>query len=179
VARLPRVPRSRLLFTVAMLCGSFCSALFAQNVEIEFDRSVDFSHYKTFAVRDGEIRAKSAVLNNDLTRRNLEFELAERLKSRGLTEIKVLGSGQQPDLNVRYHLGADTRRETDRLPIGPYGRRSARISQRITEGTLVIELHDVATKSLVWQAVVNEDDPNSDKLAKMVKKAIDKYPPKK
>jgi hypothetical protein len=51
-----------------------------------------------------------------------------------------------------------------------------------TEGTLVIDLRDPNTRSLVWRGIAREDkgDPSKieGKLDDMVKKAFDKYPPK-
>lgn len=48
---------------------------------------------------------------------------------------------------------------------------------------MVIDMRDSSTRSLVWRAVVNEDEPNpaklADKLDDMVKKAMKEYPPKK
>jgi hypothetical protein len=51
-----------------------------------------------------------------------------------------------------------------------------------TEGTLVIDLRGPGTHSLVWRAIAREDKSNAAKLEgkldDMVKKSIDKYPPK-
>jgi len=51
-----------------------------------------------------------------------------------------------------------------------------------TEGTLVIDLRDPTTRSLVWRGIAREDKSNAakieEKLDDMVRKAIDKYPPK-
>jgi hypothetical protein len=51
-----------------------------------------------------------------------------------------------------------------------------------TEGTLVIDLRDPKTMSLVWRAIAREDKSDAlkieGKLDDMVRKSIDKYPPK-
>jgi len=51
-----------------------------------------------------------------------------------------------------------------------------------TEGTLVIDLHDARTHSLVWRAIASQEksDPSKiqGKLDDMVRKSLDKYPPK-
>jgi hypothetical protein len=51
-----------------------------------------------------------------------------------------------------------------------------------TEGTLVIDLRDPTTRSLVWRGIAREDKSNAakieGKLDDMVKKSFDKYPPK-
>ena len=52
-----------------------------------------------------------------------------------------------------------------------------------SEGTLVIDLRDPTTHSLVWRAIAREEksDPTKieGKLDDMVKKSLEKYPPKK
>lgn len=51
-----------------------------------------------------------------------------------------------------------------------------------TEGTLVIDLRDPTSRSLVWRAIasVEKSDANKveSKLGDMVKKSLEKYPPK-
>jgi hypothetical protein len=51
-----------------------------------------------------------------------------------------------------------------------------------TEGTLVIDLRDPTTRSLVWRGIAREEkqDPYKieQKLDDMVRKAVEKYPPK-
>ncbi len=154
---------------------------FGQSVNAEFDRSVDFTKFKTFYVAGGDVRTRNPALNSELAIRNLEFEIGQKLSARGLTQIKEIGSSQLPDLMVRYQLGADTRREIERIP--SVRGRTGGLSMRVTEGTLVLELREAASKTLVWQAAVNAEEPSgakiADKLEKMVKKAFEKYPPKK
>jgi hypothetical protein len=51
------------------------------------------------------------------------------------------------------------------------------------EGSLVIDLRDPSTRSLVWRSIASdsERDPAklADKLDDMVRKSFEKYPPKK
>jgi hypothetical protein len=89
----------------------------------------------------------------------------------------------KPDLNVRYVFGAARKAQLETYPAGWYGlgRRVVRVPY--SEGTLVVDLRDPATRSLVWRAIAREDknDPTKieEKLDDMVKKSIEKYPPKK
>ena len=63
------------------------------------------------------------------------------------------------------------------------GRRTKTVVTQVAQGTLVIDLRDASKRELVWRAVVNEREPNpaklQDKLDNMVKKAAEKFPPKK
>jgi hypothetical protein len=51
-----------------------------------------------------------------------------------------------------------------------------------TEGTLVIDLRDGTTHSLLWRGIAREDKGDAAKLQgkldDMVRKSFDKYPPK-
>jgi hypothetical protein len=153
-------------------------AAFAQKVTMEFDQAADFSKYKTFAIRAGELNSKNPALNSDLVKKRIDVDINRYLTAKGLTEV----SGPS-DLNVRYHFGSARKAEIEAYPAGWYGRGTRYVRVPYSEGTLVIDLRDPAAKSLVWRAIANEEksDPNKieGKLDDMVKKCIEKYPPKK
>jgi hypothetical protein len=157
------------LFLALPLC------LCAQKVHNEFDETTDFSQYKTFLIREGQLNSKNPALNSDLVRKKIDTELRRRLTERGLTEVI-----SKADLNVRYSLGASNHREVDVYPSG-WGNR--RYVIHYTEGTLIIDLRDAKRRALVWRAIVTEDKDSgakvSDHLGDMVKKGIEKYPPHK
>jgi len=150
----------------------------AQKVTLEFDRGADFGKYKTFAIRDGELNSKNPVLNSDLVKKQIENDITRALEARGLTQA----SGRS-DLNVRYQFGAARRTEVERYPAGWYGMRTRVVRIPYSEGTLVIDLRDPSTRSLVWRSIASEEKSDATKiegkLDDMVKKSLDKYPPKK
>ena len=167
----------RLLFLMALVAASATSA-YAQKITTEFDESVDFTKFKTFAIREGNINSKSPALNSELTKKRIEIEIEKALKARGLTQATG-----QADLNVFYFLGARPGTEREAYPAGFRGRGTRVVAVPNTAGTMSIDLRDPTTKSLVWRSVATEDEPNPSKLAEklddMVKKSIAKYPPKK
>lgn len=163
-----------LILTLLVVPGAF-----AQDVTTEFDESADFTKFKTFAIRDGQLNSRNPALSSELTKKRIETEIARALTAKGLTMVTTGPS----DLNVFYQFGAARRVETETYPAGwrGLGTRVARVPY--SEGTLVIDLRNPATRSLVWRGVATEGerDPNklAEKLDDMVKKSIDKYPPKK
>ncbi|HME09855.1 MAG TPA: DUF4136 domain-containing protein [Bryobacteraceae bacterium] len=161
------------MFGLMFLAASYCVS--AQKVHNEFDETIDFSQYKTFTIREGQLRSKNPSLNNELVRKKIDAELRRRLTEKGLLEVT-----EKPDLNVRYSLGAANHREVDVYPSG-WGTR--RYVIHYTEGTLIIDLRDAKRRALVWRAIATEDKDSgakvSEHLADMVKKAIEKYPPHK
>lgn len=150
----------------------------AQKVTMEFDRTVDFSKYKTFAIRDGQLNSYNPALNSDLVKKQIEADIERVLVTRGLTEV----TGPS-DLNVRYHFGAARKTELETYPAGWYGWGTRVVRVPYSEGTLVIDLRDPSTRSLVWRAIASEEKRDATKiegkLDNMVKKSFDKYPPKK
>jgi hypothetical protein len=151
----------------------------AQKITMEFDQSIDFSRYKTFAIRDGQLSSRNPALNSPLVKKQIEADIENDLTKKGLT----LASSGPADLNVRYTFGAVRKTEIEAYPAGWYGFGTRYVRVPYAEGTLVIDLRDPTNHSLVWRAIAAEEKSDATKiegkLDDMVKKSIDKYPPKK
>jgi Domain of unknown function (DUF4136) len=151
----------------------------AQKITMEFDQSIDFSKYKTFAIREGQLSSGNPALNSPLVKKQIELDIQNDLTAKGLTMVTSGAS----DLNVRYTFGAARKTEVEAYPAGWYGLGTRYIRVPYAEGTLVIDLRDPTTRSLVWRAIAAEEKSDATKiqgkLDDMVKKSIDKYPPKK
>jgi hypothetical protein len=151
----------------------------AQKITMEFDQTIDFSRYKTFAIREGQLNSRNPALNSPLVKKQIETDIQNDLAAKGLT---LVTSGPS-DLNVRYTFGAARKTEIEAYPAGWYGLGTRYVRVPYAEGTLVIDLRDPTTRSLVWRAIAAEEKSDATKiqgkLDDMVKKSIDKYPPKK
>ena len=154
------------------------SGAFAQKIQIESDSAVDFSRFKTFAIRDQLLNSKNPALNSELVKKQISADIQKALEAKGLTFVATGRS----DLNVRYTLGAVRLTEVDTYPAGWRGWGTRVVRVPYTEGTLVIDLRDPNTRSLIWRAIAREDKGDASKiegkLDDMVKKSFDKYPPK-
>ncbi len=146
---------------------------------MEFDQAADFTRYKTFAIRAAQLNSKNPSLNSELVRKKIDADITSSLTAKGLTLI----SQGPSDLNVRYTLGTARRVEVEAYPAGWYGLGTRYVRVPFAEGTLVIDFRDPSTRSLVWRAIATVDKgrPNelAGKLDDMVRKSIEKYPPKK
>src|ERR1041385_4675866 len=91
----------------------FAATVFGQKINIEFDESVDFSKYKTFAIRDGRLNSKNPNLNSQLVKKHIERDIEHYLTNKGL-EVTTGKS----DLNVRYTLGSLRKNELESFPAG-------------------------------------------------------------
>jgi hypothetical protein len=160
---------------VLLLLAPFASA---QKVTVEFDAAIDFTKYKTFLIRDGQLHSKNPALNSELVQKRIDADITKELTKRGLAKSLT----PQSDLNVRYTLGTARKIETEAYPAGWRGWGTRIVRVPYAEGTLVIDLRDPSTRSLVWRSIAREekDDPNKieGKLEDMVRKSIEKYPPK-
>jgi len=149
----------------------------AQKVTVEFDQAANFSRYKTFAIRDGQLNSRNPALNSELVKKRIDADIQRYLTTRGLSLV----SGAS-DLNVRYRLGSARKTELESYPAGWRGWGTRIVRVPYTEGTLVIDLRDPATRSLVWRAIASVEKKDADKiegkLDDMVKKSLEKYPPK-
>jgi hypothetical protein len=166
--------RERLLVFVAVAI----SAASAQKVTVEFDQAADFTRYRTFAIRDARLNSSNPALNSELVKKQIDSYIEKDLIWRGLT--KATG---RSDLNVRYTFGASPRTELEAYPAGWRGWGTRVVRVPFTEGTLVIDLRDPMTRSLVWRGIATEEKSEPAKIQSrlddMVHKALGRYPPKK
>jgi hypothetical protein len=149
----------------------------AQKITTEFDGAVDFGKFKTFAIRGGQLNSKNPALNSELVKKRIDADIA-----RELTAKRLMGVSGRADLNVAYQFGSARKAELEDYPVGwrGFGTRIVRVPY--SEGTLVINFRDPSTRSLVWRGIATEDKSDATKLEgkldDMVKKSLEKYPPK-
>jgi len=163
-------------FLVAILAAS----AYAQKIEIEFDQQADFSRFHSFAIRSSRLNSKNPSLNSELIKKRINLDIEKFLEAKGLEFVEEGKS----DLNVRYTLGSARKVETEAYPAGWRGWGTAIVRVPYTEGTLVLDFRDGTTTphSLVWRAIArlekNDAAGVEKQLDDMVKKSIEKYPPK-
>jgi hypothetical protein len=173
-----RAGNNSLSLGLVLIFGLVMPSAFAQKVTTEFDDAADFSKYKTFAIRQGQLTSKDPALNSDLVKKKIESDIESALTAKGLTK-----SFGKPDLIVRYHFGSARKNQIERYPAGWRGLRTRVVKVPYAEGTLVIDLRDRAGQSLVWRSIASEEKSEASKiegkLDDMVKKSFQNYPPKK
>ncbi len=177
---IPKIARN-----LAVLLTSFCFAYPAlARVTVDFDKTVNFSKYKTYAW------LKGTPAPNELAQKRIQQAIEQKLTAKGLTK-----ADGPPDLYVVTH--ASSRKEQyiniDDFGYGGFhGRRGGRsgpgtITVNVYDipiGTLVVDILDGGSKELVWHAIAEEtlsDNPqkNAKRIDKVVKKMFKKFPPKR
>jgi hypothetical protein len=166
-----------IVITLAVL-STLSTPLVADDKDIEFDQQADFSKFKTFTIREGQIAAKSPELNSPLVRKKIEDSIRAQLVAKGLREVP-----NRSDLVVNFRFGSADKRQVESFPAGRWGRGRRLETFRFTEGTIVVNLADTEGRELVWRGVYRDDESNagkiSDKLPGDIKKLFSDYPPKK
>ncbi|HEV2489567.1 MAG TPA: DUF4136 domain-containing protein [Candidatus Acidoferrales bacterium] len=149
----------------------------AQKITVQFDQDADFTQFKTFTIRPGQLSSKNPALNSDLVRKRIDAAIEKALTAKGLTEV-----ADHADLNVVYRLGAARKTQLEAYPAGWRGWGTRVVRVPYAEGTLVIDLRSTASRSLVWRGIAEEQKSDATKLESklddMVKKSFQKYPPK-
>ena len=166
--------RFNLLFTIVLVA----TAAHAQKIKVEYDKSLDFSKFKTYAIDPNGETAKPML------RLAIQGAVEDDLNKRGLT--KVAGN---PDVYVQV-FGASEHDITGHYHDPVYGGAIPPLNSGITlwhnipgtvttvvipKGTLVIDIVDAGKKELVWRGIAKAKlSDNREKLLDQVNTAVEK-----
>jgi hypothetical protein len=168
----------RTIFASAAIALLFATASFAQQVKTDYDRSADFSQYKTYSWEKVQTqdpllvdRIKEAV-NTDLTAKGLT-----PVDSGGdIAIVAIEMTKNQHTLNTFYDgFGGGWRWG------GGFGDATTTVDN-YKVGTLVVDLFDAKTKKVIWRGsssdtLSDKSDKNIKNLDKGVQKMFDHFPP--
>jgi len=181
--------QKRRLFVAAALLLVPALAL-AQKVTYDFDKSEDFTGFKTYAMKDG------TKVGQPLIDDRIVAAIQSAMASKGFTKAE-----SNPDVFVVYHVAFDKQQDISSFSsgygggYGPYGWgwgggfNSTTTNTQVRDiliGTLVIDMADAKKSKVVWRGMgTKEIDTTAkpEKRDKSITKAVDKifknYPPKK
>lgn len=175
---------NRIATSICVLALTLAAAAMAQQVETTVDRSVDFSKYKTFTIE------VATPWGNPIGEKHLLTELTEAFAAKGWQNTK-----DTPDVHILVHGATKEKQQLNTFYTGGYGGgyyrgwgwggvgSSTTTVSEYTEGTLVVDIFDAATKTLVWRGVAQDElKAKQNKREKQASKAISKllrdFPPK-
>ncbi len=175
----------------ALLLGAGVAT--AQDVRYNYDKSANFSQFKTYAW----VTIKDAAKLSDLADKQIKDAVDAELTAKGLSKVD---SPDKADLLVGYQAGVAKEKEftsyNSGWGYGPgwygggwYGGGGMTTTTGSTStiyiGQLVIDMYSAQAKTLVFRAVGSktlDTDAKPDKqqknLAKAVRKLLKDYPPK-
>ena len=150
-------------------------------VEVEWDRKVDFSGFKTYAWMKG------TEAPSPLTEKRIHTAVEDELKARSLTLAE-----EAPDFQIVTHASSST---SERLDVNGFGYAGYGYTQwqdfgpavmnirDSSHGTLVVDILDGESGRLIWRGVASENlgiDSNPEKVGKkvfsLVKQMFRKFP---
>jgi hypothetical protein len=175
--------RSSVATAVCALALTMGPAVMAQQVETTVDRTADFSKYRTFSIE------LATPWGNSIGEKYLMEELTAAFTAKGWTQ-----DAGSPDTRILVHGATEEKKQLNSFYSGGgyggyygwgwggVGSTTTTVSE-YTEGTLVVDIFDSATKGLIWRGVAQDElKKKQNKREKQAGRAIEKllrdFPPK-
>lgn len=165
----------------------------------DFDRTADFSRYKTFEWGETKLDAENPLYKSDLINDNIRRTVKTEFAKRGITH-----STDKPDFIVSYHTYTEKKEQATPGAFYPgafypfgfypvwgfrymygwgfpyYGYGMPPRVESYTEGTLIIDVTDRTSGELIWRGTVSGNIDNTANLQKQIEKGVraimKKYP---
>jgi hypothetical protein len=180
MSRTPRRARIAALIGTVLLALTSSTA-FAQDVTYDFDKSADFSQLHSY------LWVRGTPVNDELNHKRIVEAIDQQLKSKGLEKVEA---SEGPDVYVAYHAAFSTDLEVKGFSSGWGGYRfgparsgTARVEE-ILIGTLVVDIVDAKTGTILWRGVATKEldvKASPEKRDKNINRAAEKllknYPP--
>jgi Domain of unknown function (DUF4136) len=172
------------LTTLAAFVASLALATvtFAQTISFDFDKSVRFGDYTTYAWVEG------TKVPDTLVHQRLVNAVDVQLALKGLRQVHA---SAEPDVLVAYHASFDRDLQITGFGTGWGGyrwggsRTATARAEQILVGTMIVDLVDATTRTIVWRGTASKDiDVNAkpekrDKnITRTAEKLFKHYPPK-
>jgi len=170
-------------FAFALMLVALGTIALAQQVTYDFDRTANFSTFRRYAW------VRGTIVEDQLNHNRIVGAINTQLLAKGLVQVEA---GDNPDVLVAYHASFDRNLQITGFSSGWGGYRfsgsrsgSARTNE-IVVGSLVVDVVNARTKTIVWRGSATrdlDDNASAEKRDKNVNKAAEKlfknYPPKK
>jgi uncharacterized protein DUF4136 len=163
---------SWLIVALPIVCVCLLPSLArAQKVNVDFDKSVDFAKFKTYAWQEGQSAA------NPLVHKRIVNAIEGQLTAKGWTKVE-----ESPSAVVIYYAAIDEQRQLNAWGSGPRWTGGTANVETILVGQMVLDIYDVATRQLVWRGFASDTasdkaDKNEKKINEAVAKLFKQFPP--
>lgn len=167
----------RILGVMSFALCLFAIASQAQSVQSDFDKSFNLSNLKTFNFAIQQRGIRDPLAQDSLNEERIQNALESKLIANG---YRLEGQGKH-DFAVAYYVTTKNKFDLREYGYGAprwFGSRDIRVDQ-YTEGTLTVDIIDVATKQLVWRGrasgtieLKNIDSKITKAVEKLVKQLV-------
>jgi hypothetical protein len=156
--------------------------ILAQSVTYDFDKRADFAAFRTYAW------VRGTVVPDELNHQRVVDAICAQLAAKALTRVTATAN---PDVLVAYHASFDRDLQITGFSSGWGGYRfggarsgTARTEEILT-GTLIVDIVDADSKTIVWRGVAAKEinlKDSAEKRERNINRAAEKlfanYPPK-
>lgn len=167
---------NRLIVGIVLMCLVLNIAL-GQRVYVDFDRTANFSKFKTYAW--GGAPNPSAIADLPLMQ-STQLDIDSQLTMKGLKRVKEF---QYPDLIILASAGM---KKKTTYNVGSCGCIWERRMEEITPatfdaGALVVDIYDAKRKHIVWQGIAKnmlsgKESENEHEMYKVIARMFKQYP---
>jgi uncharacterized protein DUF4136 len=158
---------------VLAACVSLMStAALAQKVNVDYDKEVDFSKFRSYKWERGQSAPSPLVDKRIVSAIDAQFA------AKGWTK-----SEEAPSVIVVYYAAIDAEKQLNAWGTGPRWRGIGTVTvDTIYTGQLVVDVYDAAARQLIWRGTVSDtvsDKPerNEKRLNDAVAKLFKQFPP--
>lgn len=179
------------LVTAGMIALFLPAVALAQKVSYDYDKTANFSTFKTYAHKDG------TKVGQELIDQRIVAAIDEQMAAKGFTK-----SESSPDVYVVYHVAFDKQKDISTFSsgygggYGPYGwgwgggwgggmATTTTQVRDILVGTLVIDMADAKKGQLAWRGMATKEvktqaspEKRDKSINEAVKKVFKNFPPK-
>jgi hypothetical protein len=163
---------------VAMAAAMAASAVWAQDVKIDFDPAANFGAIKTFSVKIG------TSWGNPLGEKRVTDDVTGALVAKGWT----VAPEDKADAQVVLHGATQVKHTLNTYYSGMGGYRWRGVGTSTTTptdyvvGTLLVDIFDAKGKNLIWRGIAQDEasdktEKNIKKVAKATEKLFKDFPP--
>ena len=176
-----------LLIAVAVLLLAAC----AKTPDVDYDKSVDFSNYKTFAwMPQATLKNAGNYQISPLMEQRVREAVNTQLQAQGM----AMADTSTADVLLNYHASVDTKIDVDTVNVGysarwnywGMGYNTQTTTREYDVGTLILDVIDRQSNQLVWRGaregrLIKKQSPEqrTEAVNKAVATILSGFPPEK
>jgi hypothetical protein len=160
--------KHQLLAVFALLLLAAAPAL-SQQVSVNYNHSASFGQYHTYAWGGNNANQ----IQNSILAQVAKQDIENAMSQKGFTKVT---EAQNPDLILTANGGMRQQTSWSAWGMRGIGGGMGGISpEQNVEGTMIVDLYDAKTQSLIWRGIAQDTlNNNGNKNQQMVEKAIQK-----
>ena len=160
--------KTRLAFCAMLVCVTSAVA-FGQQVSVNYNHGASFSNYHTYAWASNNANQ----IQNSILAQVAQQDINSAMQGKGLAMVQ---ESQNPDLIITANGGMKQQTSYSAWGMRGIGGGMGGITpQQNVEGTMIIDLYDAKSQSLVWRGIAQDTlSNNGNKNQQLVQKAVQK-----